>query len=201
MGTLTGVARHFQERRLRLGVLWIDAHGDMNTPDTSPSGNIHGMPLAVSLGEGPRPLVRLGGFSPKVHASRCALVGVRNLDAAEKANMARFGVHVFTMKDIDRRGLATVMDEAIEAATRDSDGVHVSFDMDVVDPTVAPGVGTPVPGGMSYREAHLSLELIHDSGCMRSLEIVEANPILDLANATAKLGTELVLSALGKSIY
>lgn len=201
IGTLAGVAGHHRRRGKRLGVLWVDAHGDMNTPETSPSGNIHGMPLAISLGSGPRALTRIGGFSPKIEAARCALVGIRNLDALEKENIARFGVAVFTMKEIDRRGLAVVMEEAIEVAARGSDGIHVSFDLDVVDPGVAPGVGTPVPGGMSYREAHLCMELIHDCGRMCSLEVVEANPILDMANATARLGTELILSALGKSIY
>jgi arginase len=201
IGTLAGVAGHFRRLKKRLGVLWIDAHGDMNTPATSPSGNIHGMPLAIALGEGPRPLVRMGGFAPKIEATRTALIGVRNLDALEKENMARFGVQVFTMKDIDRRGLATVMEEALHVASQGADGLHVSFDVDVVDPSVAPGVGTPVPGGMSYREAHLAMELVHDSGMLASLEVVEANPILDIANSTARLGTELILSALGKSIY
>ncbi len=199
IGTLAGAASHFRGRRL--GVLWIDAHADMNTPETSPSGNIHGMPLAISLGRGPRALVNLGGFAPKIEPTRCALVGIRNLDDLERENISNSGVRVFTMKEIDRRGLATVMDQAIRVASHDCDGLHVSFDMDVVDPVIAPGVGTPVRGGMSYREAHLAMELISDSRRMTSLEIVEANPILDVANATARLGTELILSALGKSIY
>lgn len=201
VGSIAGAARYHASRGERLGVLWIDAHGDMNTPETSPSGNIHGMPLSASLGEGHPALVQVGGLSPKIEAARCALVGIRNLDDAEKENIARFGVHVFTMKDIDRRGLATVLEEAIAVASHGCDGMHVSFDLDVVDPTIAPGVGTAVPGGMSYREAHLTLELIGDSGAMTSLEVVEANPILDVRNSTARLGVELIQSALGKSIY
>ena len=201
IGTVAGTSRFFREQGKPLGVLWIDAHGDMNNVDTSPSGNVHGMPLAISLGDGYRDLVRLGGFSPKIEACRTVLVGIRNLDARERENMARFGVRVFTMKEIDRRGLAAVMDEAIAIASKDTGGVHVSYDMDALDPTVAPGVGTAVPGGLSFREAHLVMELIYDSGVMASLEIVETNPFLDHANATASLGVDLVLSAMGKSIY
>ncbi len=201
IGTIAGAARHFKNKNQRMGVLWVDAHGDMNTPETSPSGNIHGMPLAASLGEGISALVKVGGFSPKIEPQRCALVGIRNLDDAEKENIARFGVKVFTMKDIDRRGLSAVLEEAIAVASKGLAGMHVSFDLDVVDPKIAPGVGTAVPGGMSYREAHLTMELISDSKAMTSLEVVEANPILDIKNSTAQLGVELILSALGKSIY
>ena len=201
IGTVAGAARHFRARGCKMGLIWVDAHGDMNTPETSPSGNIHGMPLAVSLGEGHPELVRLLRFWPKVEAARCALVGIRNLDQREKDNIARFGIKVFTMKEIDRRGIAAIMEEAIATASQGSDGMHVSFDMDAVDPTVAPGVGTPVPGGLSYREAHLVMELIYDSGAMSSLDVVEANPIIDVRNGTAALGVELILSALGKSIY
>jgi arginase len=184
-----------------MGTIWVDAHGDMNTPATSPSGNIHGMPLAVSLGDGIAGLVRLGGFHPKIDAARTALVGIRNLDEDERKNIARFGVHVYTMKEIDRRGIAAVMDEAIHVAAKGADGVHVSFDMDAVDPRTAPGVGTAVPGGLSYREAHLVMEMVHDAGVMTSLDVVEANPFLDVRNRTARLGVELILSAMGKSIY
>jgi arginase len=201
IGTLAGASRWFREKDLRMGTIWIDAHGDMNTPKTSPSGNIHGMPLAVSLGAGIAELVKLEGFRPKIDAARTALVGIRNLDEDERKNIARFGIHVYTMKDIDRQGMASVMDEAIQVAARGADGVHVSFDMDVVDPRTAPGVGTAVPGGLSYREAHLAMELIHDAGIMTSLEVVETNPFLDVRNRTARLGVELILSALGKSIY
>lgn len=201
IGTIAGVSRYFRDRKLRLGTLWIDAHGDMNDQETSPSGNIHGMPLAISLGGGLPRLVALGGFHPKIEAARTALVGIRNLDAKEREMIARFGVKVFTMKDIDHRGVAAVMEEALGVTSRGADGVHVSLDMDAIDPVVAPGVGTAVPGGLSYREAHLVMELIHDSGAMRSLEVVETNPFLDVRNATARLGVELVLSAFGKSIY
>lgn len=201
IGTLAGVSRYYREKKLRLGLLWIDAHGDMNNPATSPSGNIHGMPLAVSLGDGIPELVKLCGFAPKVEAARTALIGIRNLDDEERSNIARFGVHVYTMKDIDRRGMASVMDDAIAVVSKGADGVHVSFDMDSVDPQTAPGVGTAVPGGLSYREAHLAMELIHDAGILAALEVVETNPILDVRNATARLGVELILSALGKSIY
>jgi arginase len=201
IGTLAGASRFFREKKLRMGTIWIDAHGDMNTPETSPSGNIHGMPLAVSLGDGMKELVRLGGFHPKIEAARTALVGIRNLDEDERKNIARYGIHVYTMKDIDRHGMSSVMDEAIQRTSQGADGVHVSFDMDVVDPRTAPGVGTAVRGGLSYREAHLAMELIHDSGIMTSLEVVETNPFLDVRNRTARLGVELILSALGKSIY
>ncbi len=201
IGTIAGAARHHRLKKQRMGLLWVDAHGDMNTPETSPSGNIHGMPLAISLGEGYPELVRLLKFAPKLEAARCALVGIRNLDQEEKDNISRFGVKVFTMKEIDRRGLAAVMEEAIHTASQGSEGMHVSFDLDVVDPTVAPGVGTAVSGGLSYREAHLVMEMVYDSGAMTSLEMVEANPIIDVCNTTASLGVELILSALGKSIY
>jgi arginase len=201
IGSLAGAGKFFRSRKGLLGTIWIDAHGDMNNEETSPSGNVHGMPLALSLGDGIRELVRLGGFSPKIDATRTALVGIRNLDEEERDNIARFGVSIFTMKDIDRRGVAGVMDEAIQVASKGTDGVHVSFDMDVVDPGTAPGVGTGVPGGLSYREAHLVMELIHDARIMTSLEMVEANPFLDVRNATARLGVELILSAMGKSIY
>jgi len=201
IGSVAGVASHFRGLRRRMGLLWVDAHGDMNTPRTSPTGNVHGMPLAISLGVGDAGLVQLLRFSPKVEAARCALVGIRNLDQKEKDNIAGFGIQVFTMKDIDRRGIAAVMEEAIQTASQGSDGMHVSFDLDAVDPGVAPGVGTPVRGGLSYREAHLVMELVHDSGGLCSLDMVEANPILDLRNSTASLGVELILSAVGKSIY
>lgn len=201
IGSVAGASRFFRAKKLRLGVIWVDAHGDMNDARTSPSGNIHGMPLAVSLGEGYPELVGLLGFSPKIEAARTVLVGVRNLDGSERERIARFGIHVFTMKDIDQRGIAAVMDEALQITSRSADGVHLSFDMDSVDPEVAPGVGTAVPGGLSYREAHLVMELIHDAGVLRSLDVVETNPFLDVRNATARLGVELILSALGKSIY
>jgi len=183
-----------------IGVLWVDAHGDMNTPEMSPSGNVHGMPLAALLGEEPSELADIGGMRPKVLPQHTVLVGIRNLDDREKEAVKRSGVHVFTIKDIDRQGSAAVMEQAIQLAGTGTAGIHVSFDMDVCDPGVAPGVGTPVKGGLDYREAHLVMEIIADSGLLTSLDMVEVNPTLDIRNATAQFGTELALSALGMKI-
>jgi arginase len=183
-----------------VGLIWVDAHGDMNTPATSHSGNVHGMPLAALLGSEPAELARIGGFSPKVDAARTVLIGIRNLDEREKERIRDAGVHVFTMKDIDRSGIAQVVEQAIALAAKDSGGLHVSFDMDVCDPTIAPGVGTPVKGGFNYREAHMVMEMIADSGLLRALDLVEVNPILDDRNMTAILGAELAGSALGQKI-
>jgi arginase len=188
------------ERGLPMGLLWIDAHGDMNTPATTLSGNVHGMPLAALLGQEPAELARIGGFSPKVMPAHTVLLGVRNLDEREKVSVRASGVHVFTMKDIDRQGIATVVEEAVRLAGAGTAGVHVSFDMDACDPSIAPGVGTPVKGGLDYREAHMVMEIIADSGLLTSLDLVEVNPTLDVRNATAQLGTELALSALGMKI-
>jgi arginase len=187
--------------RRRLGLLWIDAHGDFNTPETTPSGNIHGMSLAVLCGRGHTSLTGLGARSPVVDPGQVALVGVRDLDAEERELLRGAGVHVFTMHDIDRRGLPAVMEQALAIVSRESEGFHVSLDLDAVDPREAPGVGTPVLGGIAYREAHLAMEMIAQSGGLRSLDLVEVNPILDAANATAILAVELALSALGKRIY
>jgi len=183
-----------------LGLIWVDAHGDMNTPATSGSGNVHGMPLAALLGPEPAELSRIGGFSPKVEPARTVLIGIRNLDEREKERIREAGVHVFTMKDIDRSGIAAVVEQAIALAGRDSGGLHVSFDMDVCDPSIAPGVGTPVKGGLNYREAHMVMEIVADSGLLRALDLVEVNPILDDRNMTAILGAELAGSALGQKI-
>lgn len=183
-----------------IGLLWIDAHGDMNTPATSLSGNVHGMPLAALLGSEPAELAKIGGFSPKVLPLHTVLVGIRNLDEREKVAVRDAGVHVFTMKDIDRQGIAAIVEQAVNLAGRDTAGIHVSFDMDVCDPLIAPGVGTPVKGGLDYREAHMVMEIVADSGLLTSLDLVEVNPTLDLRNATAQLGTELALSALGMKI-
>ena len=182
------------------GLLWIDAHGDMNTPTTTLSGNVHGMPLAALLGNEPAELARIGNVTPSVHAANTVLVGVRNLDEREKIAVRDSGVHVFTMKDIDRQGMASVAEQAVRLAGQGTAGIHVSFDMDVCDPSVAPGVGTPVKGGINYREAHLLMEIVADSGLLTSLDMVEVNPTLDVRNATAQLGTELALSALGMKI-
>lgn len=200
MGTVTGVARHYRERNQKIGLIWIDAHADMNTPESSPSGNIHGMPLACIIGQGPRELACLGGFAPKVDAVNVAIVGLRSVDRIERQNVHNAGVHAFTMRDIDERGLRSIMQEAIEHASRGAAGFHLSFDMDAVDPQEAPGVGTPVRGGITYREAHLVMEMIGDSGKMLSIEVVEVNPVIDEVNRTALLAVELVMSALGKRI-
>jgi arginase len=186
----------------RLGLIWFDAHGDINTPGTSPSGNIHGMPVACLLGHGdsPRELCAIGGEGPKVHPARFAQIGLRDLDEVEKRHLRETGIHAFTMADIDKRGMAAVMEEALGLATRGTDLLHVSFDIDAIDPAAAPGTGTPKHGGLTYREAHLALEMIAESGKLSSLEMVEVNPILDLRNQTAELAVELIGSALGKRI-
>jgi arginase len=200
VGTVSGIAAYCRARRKKLGLLWIDAHGDINTPDTSPSGNIHGMPVASLLGEGPAPLTAIGGDQPKVAARNVALVGIWSLDEGEKIRLKRHGVQVHTMSDVDRSGIHRIMKKALARVTDGTDYVHVSFDLDAVDPTVAPGVGTPVKGGLDYREAHLIMELLHDSGVMTSLEMVEVNPILDDRNASGLFAVELVQSAFGKRI-
>ncbi|MBM4183995.1 MAG: arginase [Gemmatimonadetes bacterium] len=201
MGSVAGVARHFRERERRLGLLRFDAHGDMNTPASTNSGNVHGMSLAHLLGLGDERLASVGGFRGKVRAESVALIGVRDLDDREKKLVADSGVRVFTMKDIDQRGVSSVTQEAIDTAARGTDGIHVSLDIDVVDPSLAAGVGTPKKGGLTYREAHLCLEMVADSKRLAGIDLVEVNPILDVRNATAELGTELLLSALGKRIY
>jgi arginase len=182
-----------------LGLIWVDAHGDMNTPSTTESGNVHGMPLAALLGQEPLELASIG-FSPSVLAQNTVLVGIRNLDEREKEQIRASGVHVFTMKDIDRDGIAVVAERAIGLAARETGGIHVSFDMDVCDPAIAPGVGTPVKGGFDYREAHMIMEMVADSRQLIALDLVEVNPTLDIRNTTAEFGAELALSALGKGI-
>ena len=200
VGTVAGVANHFRRTNEKAGLIWIDAHTDMNTPASSPSGNVHGMPLACCIGDGPPELTNIFGFAPKIDPGRVALIGIRSVDGAERNNVQKSGVHAFTMRDIDERGLRAVMQEAIRIASSESAGFHVSFDMDAVDPSEAPGVGTPVKGGITYREAHLALEMLCDSNRMTSLEIVEVNPVIDEVNRTANLAVELVLSAMGKQI-
>jgi arginase len=200
VGTVSGLAAFAQSRSRKLGLLWIDAHGDINTPETSPSGNIHGMPVAALLGFGAPELTSVGGSAPKVDPSNVALVGIRSLDAGEKKRLKETGVQVHTMSDIDRHGVHKVMEKALARVTHGTDYVHVSFDLDAVDPTVAPGVGTPVKGGLDYREAHLIMEVIADAKVMTSLEMVEVNPILDQGNASAAFAVELVQSAFGKKI-
>jgi arginase len=183
-----------------IGLLWIDAHGDMNTPETTVSGNVHGMPLAALLGPEPAELARIRQRVPQVRADRTALIGLRDLDQLERDRIHASGVHVFTIKDIDRHGIATVMKRALALAGKDTMGIHVSFDVDVCDPAVAPGVGTPVRGGLDYREAHMVMEMIADSGRLMALDLVEVNPILDIQNQTAILGAGLIASATGKRI-
>ena len=200
-GSIAGLAAHHRRAGRQVGALWIDAHGDMNTPETSESGNVHGMPLAALLGLGPPELTKIGGSAPALAPDRVALVGIRDLDPAERELVQQSGVGVFTMSDIDQQGIAAVMGEAIRRA-QGADGLfHVSFDLDAVDPQYAPGVGTLVEGGLTYREAHLAMELCAAAGGPTSLEMVEINPILDMQNRTGKLAMSLILSALGKFIY
>jgi arginase len=199
-GTVSGVAEFYRKQGQKIGLIWIDAHTDINTPDSSPSGNVHGMPLAAIMGLGPPELSNILNFSPKVAPKNCVLVGVRDIDAIEKENVRRAGISVFTMRDIDERGMRTVMEEALRMAGNGTAGYHVSLDMDWVDPEDAPGVGTPVRGGATYREAHLAMEIIADHARMLSFEIVEVNPVIDEHNRTADLAVELALSAFGKKI-
>lgn len=195
LGSVAGVARH-----RRIGVIWLDAHGDFNIPSTSPSGNIHGMVLSALAGKGDERLVGLGGAQPKVEPQNMALVGVRELDPGERSLLRTCGVHVFTMHDVDRMGLVNVMDLAVERASAGAEGLHLSLDLDVVDPLQAPGVGTPVPGGLSFRETHLAMEILSASNRLCSMDVVEVNPILDRQNETAALAMQFALSALGKRI-
>jgi arginase len=199
-GSVAATAEFVRRENKPLGLIWVDAHGDMNTPSTSISGNVHGMPLAALLGSEPAELSRIGGFSPKVQPDRTVLIGIRNLDDREKEIVRGSRVKVFTIKDVDRAGIAVVIEEALAIAGRGTAGVHVLFDLDVCDPTIAPGVGTPVKGGLDYREAHLLMEMVADSGLLRALDLVEVNPILDDRNMTAVLGAELASSALGQKI-
>jgi arginase len=199
-GSVAATADFTRREGKPLGLIWVDAHGDMNTPSSSGSGNVHGMPLASLLGPEPSELARIGGFSPKVLPEHTVLIGIRNLDETEKEIVRASRVRVFTMKDIDRQGIAAVTEQALTIAGGGTAGVHVSFDMDVCDPTIAPGVGTPVKGGLDYREAHMVMEIIADSGLLRALDLVEVNPILDDRNTTAILGAELASSALGQKI-
>jgi arginase len=199
-GSVAGIASFFRKQSKRIGLIWLDAHGDVNTPESSPSGNVHGMPLASIMGYGAPELTELCNFKPKIEPQNVAMVGIRDLDAKERQLVKKSGVHVFTMRDIDERGMRDVMSEALRFASDDTNGVAISLDMDFLDPTEAPGVGTPVRGGVTYREAHLALEMIADSRALVSFELVEINPVVDLHNKTAILGVELALSGLGKKI-
>jgi arginase len=200
VGTMGGVSQYFRERGQKAGIIWLDAHADMNTPDSSPSGNVHGMPLACIVGMGPPELTHLLEYAPIVDPRNAVIVGLRDVDQMEKPHVRESGVRAFTMRDIDERGLRAVMEEAIRLASDGAAGLHLSLDMDFVDPQDAPGVGTPVRGGVTYREAHLAMEMICDSGQMVSMEVVEVNPVIDEVNRTADLAVELVMSGLGKRI-
>ena len=202
IGTFSGIASHFHENGEEVGLIWFDAHADINTPETSPSGNIHGMPLSILLGDGPESLVNLGGFAPKVKPEFVAHVGGRDLDGGERRRVNDLGLRkqFFTMSEIDKRGMMACVEDAIEIASKAPGGFAVTFDIDMIDPRFAPGSGTLVRGGATYREAHLALEIIAEHGGMRSFEIVEVNPLLDQSNITVELACELILSALGKTI-
>lgn len=200
IGSIAGVARWCRQQGKRLGVLWIDAHGDLNTPETTPSGNIHGMPLAIALGRGAPELTRLLEPPPMVEPADVVLVGVRSLDPGERQLIQELGLRIYTMQDVDRRGIYAVAVEALQYLRNRIDHLHVSFDVDVLDPSVARGVGTPVPGGLSYREAHLLMETIAEHGGAQSLDVVEVNPILDDRNMSATVAAEMVASLMGKRI-
>lgn len=200
IGTISGIASYCNKTKQKLGVIWVDAHSDMNTDETSPSGNIHGMPLAALMGLGCKELVNFLGFSPKLHAENCALIGIRSIDEAEKQNIKKLKVPVYTMNDVDKLGIHRIIAKVLKQFREKVDHIHVSFDVDSVDPSVAPGVGTPVPGGLSYREAHLLMETIAECGCMSSLEIAEVNPILDHKNQSASFTAELIASSMGQRI-
>lgn len=200
LGTIAGISSFCRKKKLRLGVIWIDAHADMNTDRTSPSGNIHGMPLAASLGLGHSDLVKLYGFSPKIEPENCVLIGIRSVDVEERKNIKKLKLPVYTMSDIDKLGIHRIISRVLKQFKERVDHIHVSFDVDSVDPIVAPGVGTPVPGGLNYREAHSLMEAIAECGCMSSLEVAEVNPILDQFNKSAEFAAELVASSMGQRI-
>jgi arginase len=200
IGSIAGFASHCRKEKKNPGLIWFDAHADMNTPETTPSGNIHGMPLAVLLGHGAPELTNVAGFTPKIDPALCVHVGARDIDLHERELVRKLGIRFLTMREIDERGMSACMDEAIEIASRANGGYAVTFDVDALDPGDAPGSGTLVRGGLTYREAHLAMEKIAEAGGMRSLEVVEINTALDINNKTAELGVELILSALGKTI-
>jgi len=196
IGSIAGIAKHYKN----LGVIWYDAHGDLNTAETSPSGNIHGMPLAVNLGLGHKLLTNIAGYQPKIKSENIVLIGIRSLDEGEKELIKEKGIKVYTMHEIDRLGMTTVMEEAIHYLKDKTDGVHLSLDLDALDPLYAPGVGTPVMGGVSYRESHLAMEMLAESGIITSAEFVEVNPILDERNKTANAAVELMGSLFGERL-
>jgi arginase len=197
---MSGMSEAFRRKGQTLGLIWFDAHADMNTPEISPSGNVHGMPMASILGHGPRELTHIFGYAPKVRPEHVVMVGIREVDPEERLMVKQSGVRVFTMKEIDKRGIGAVMDEALSIVTKGTDGFSATLDADFLDPYDSPGVATPVRGGADYREAHLAMEMIADTKKMSSFEITEINPILDVQNKTAHFGMELILSAFGKQI-
>lgn len=200
MGTISGLSNYARKHNLRFGVIWIDAHADMNTVETTPSGNIHGMPLAAVLGEGARELTTIGGDFRKVDPENAVLIGVRDVDIGEKEIVKKTGIAHYTMADIDKQGAHRIIGRVLKDLREKVDLLHVSFDIDSVDPTVAAGVGTPAPGGLSYRETHLIMETIADCECMSSLEVAEVNPIFDIKNQSSEFAVQVVASALGKKI-
>ena len=200
IGTFSGVAEHYRDQGQQVGLIWVDAHGDMNTPGSSPSGNIHGMPLATLLGLGHPRLVEMGGFAPKVQKEHVCLIGIRDIDDSERRIIRESGIHVYTMRDVDERGMRAVMQEAVSIASAGTAGFHVSFDLDGMDPRDVPGTGTPVKGGISWREANLLMEMVSDTGKMLSLEVTELNPILDVRNQSGEVAVDVICSAFGKKI-
>jgi arginase len=200
VGTVSGMSEAFRRQKKNLGLIWFDAHADMNTPETSPSGNVHGMPMAAILGYGPAELTRIFDFAPKIRPENAVMIGLRDVDRAERDLVKKSGMRVFTMKDIDKRGIGNILDEALSIVMKATDGFAATLDADFLDPIESPGVATPVRGGADYREAHLAMEMIADTKKMVSFEITEINPILDEKNKTAQFGTELILSAFGKQI-
>lgn len=200
IGTVAGIAEHHRARGEEIGLIWVDAHADMNTPDSSPTGNVHGMPLAVLLGMGHERLVQMGGFAPKIRRENVCLIGIRNLDESEKRIVRASGIHAYTMREIDERGMQAVMAEALGHAQQGTVGFHLSFDLDGMDPNDVPGVGTPVRGGIDWREANLLMEMAADTGKLLGLEITELNPIMDVRNQSGTVAVDLIASAFGKSI-
>lgn len=200
IGTISGLSRFWKKHGKRIGVVWVDAHADMNTPESSPSGNIHGMPLAALLGHGPAALTNLAGEGPALDPRDVVVIGARAIDITEVPLVKETGIRVYTMSELDRRGTNVCVEEALEHISRDTAGIHVSFDLDGVDPNDAPGVGTPVPGGLSLRESHLICETAASSGKLIGMELVELNPTLDLENKTGRLSVWLIESALGRTI-
>ena len=200
IGSASGLASFYRKREKKIGIVWLDAHTDINTPETTPSGNIHGMPLAALLGRGAKQLTEVAGFAPKILPEHVAVIGARSVDPGERELIKTLGVRVFTMSEVDERGMGDVIEEAIEIASRNTAGFHVTMDMDFIDPFYAPGVGTPERGGATYREGHLAMEKMSDSGHVLSVELTEVNPVYDTTNQTAQLAVEFILSALGKKI-